>query len=503
MRYSNDREEILRDKGDIVIIAGAGSGKTTILTRKIEEDILNNRSHYKIAAMTFTNKAANEIKSRISIRSKGHYIGTNDGFVENEIIRPFIRDVYGNEYNKDFEISYSVNDKFDSFEFGLLKLRNENKLGTYNNNSKNFKFELAKQILKKSKVAKQYIRAKYFKMYIDEYQDSDKYMHELFMYIKNELKIKLFIVGDIKQSIYEFRGASPKLLKDLSENENNGFSKYELIENFRCTKNIQNYANIVVKRDKSYYQEVDKVEDVIGIEPIRNNTRYNGINLNNLKLFDLNKEIAILIRYSNWREEKLAENLKDLLNESGYNFTYIPKAPIEGIETTNKVIFVELAKYIKNSKYSIYDFISNLGFDVEGKEIKEIESIIKPLKEVNSNDVNSILTNLFRFLNTNVEEKEIELFKDTIENKIYDNSYNGKEFKHKIMTIHSSKGMEFEQVLIYANDFIDRDGNFTEDKLHYVAVTRAKSKLIINLDNTSYINYISSICNCKKIIKFI
>ena len=53
-----DRESILADEGNVIVVAGAGSGKTTILTKKIGIDLENNKKHYKIAAITFTNKAA-------------------------------------------------------------------------------------------------------------------------------------------------------------------------------------------------------------------------------------------------------------------------------------------------------------------------------------------------------------------------------------------------------------------------------------------------------------
>ena len=56
------------------------------------------------------------------------------------------------------------------------------------------------------------MKAKYYRIYIDEYQDSDRDMHNLFMYICKKLEIPLFIVGDLKQSIYGWRGDT---LKDL------------------------------------------------------------------------------------------------------------------------------------------------------------------------------------------------------------------------------------------------------------------------------------------------
>lgn len=239
-----DRDNILEDKGSIIVTAGAGSGKTTILTNKISIDLENNKKHYKIAAITFTKKAAKEIKERLTSSTRGQFLGTNDSFVENEIIKPFIKDAFGNDYSNEFEVVYNKN-KFNTFNEGLELIKNQNKLGTYFDNKKNFKFELALKILLESRVSRQYIQARYFKLYIDEYQDCDKDMHNLFMYINSELNIKLFVVGDPKQSIYQWRGAAPELFYGMLNDKYNNFNKYELVENFRCCKDIQNYSNLL------------------------------------------------------------------------------------------------------------------------------------------------------------------------------------------------------------------------------------------------------------------
>lgn len=67
----------------------------------------------------------------------------------------------------------------------------------------------------KSSACRLYLQAKYFKIYIDEYQDCDKSMHMLFMYICDTLGIDTFVVGDEKQSIYIWRGAYPEAFKSI------------------------------------------------------------------------------------------------------------------------------------------------------------------------------------------------------------------------------------------------------------------------------------------------
>lgn len=194
------QEKIVNIDGNLIVRASAGTGKTFTLVSKIAHDIGKNHNHKVIAAITFTIKAANEIKERLTIDPDRHFIGTNNSFAIEEIIKPFMRDVYGSDFDLDMSTDYSL--KFDSFDKGISQVKNNQLLGAYSDSKNNFIFQLAYDILTKSRACREYIKARYFKMYIDEYQDCDKDMHALFMYICDELKIETFVVGDEKQSIY-------------------------------------------------------------------------------------------------------------------------------------------------------------------------------------------------------------------------------------------------------------------------------------------------------------
>ena len=85
---------------------------------------------------------------------------------------------------------------------------------------------------------------RYFRIYVDEYQDSDKDMHAFFMYINEKLKIPFFIVGDIKQSIYEWRGGYPDGFKMLLQSDK--YTSFKLLHNFRSNEQIQNYASVFI-----------------------------------------------------------------------------------------------------------------------------------------------------------------------------------------------------------------------------------------------------------------
>lgn len=463
------RKSILLDEGNVVISAGAGAGKTTVIVNKIKYDLRNRKSHYRVAAITFTNKAASELKQRIGIMDNDHFVGTLDGFIEGEIIKPFIMDALGNAYNDEYQSTYKEN-QFTSFNDGLELLRTKKVLGTYVDNNKNFKFRLALRILENSIVAQQYLRARYFKIFIDEYQDCDKDMHTLFMYIKDKLGIKLFLVGDLKQCVYKWRGAYPDQLKALIDKaKENDFSYYELLQNFRCCPGIQNYSNVIYRKNKDLYTKLETVGAVIGIE---DENKW-------IEQLDLSKSIGIIVRAN-----KDGRELRDRLMAQGYNFTFIPKTPIDDLGTPNTKILIELACYTKNSRYSIYDFINTLHLELTTEERVKLEKIIRPLKQINNSasEIEAIIDKVFGFLDISfwgIEEKS--KFVDSVLNSDYDDAFNGKDHIHRILTIHGAKGLEFDQVVIFGKDYNLYGEKDAEE--HYVASTRGREKLVVVLQD--------------------
>ncbi|MDR9794854.1 ATP-binding domain-containing protein, partial [Aeribacillus pallidus] len=219
-----------------------------------------------------------------------------------------------------------------------------------------------------------------------------------------------------------------------------------------------------------------------------------------LGILDIENEIAILVR-----KNEQAKIIVSELNENGHNFVYIPRTPLDR-GTKNAGILIELAKYAKNPRYSVYDFINELVGEYSPKEIKEINNIIKVFKEerINEEQVTSALIELFNKLGLSMDIKELKSFCKVVLGTEYDIAFNGSEYKHKVMTVHSAKGLEFDQVIIFASDYRVFQGDGLNE--HYVATTRGKDKLIIILDDEKYIYHlldIKSKCNVKSIEKLI
>lgn len=476
------KQDIINNKGNIVIDAGAGSGKTSLIIEKIVNILKNKTTHYTIAATTFTNKAANEIKDRLNkseIRNimKSCFIGTNDSFVMEEIIIPFKNDVFKFNDLNNIESDYSL--KIETFNEGINFFTKDFKIGTYKDPKNNFKFQLALHILKNSLAARRYLKSKYSNLFIDEYQDCDNDMHELYLYICQILNIKLFVVGDKNQCIYMWRGANPKYFEDLSKN--NKFSHFKLNKNFRSEKQIQNYTNFFYSKDKNIYTNLDSKDNVLLI-----NNQYKK-DLFKLKILDKNRKIAFIVKTN-----KDAKNLCEEINkmrESFNDFVYIPKTPINNISSSSSWIAEIIVKIIFNKKYNEYTLKNDLPLEIN---ITNLRKMVKNFRNTkNKSEFLTEVRNLYEILGYELNDNEYNAIIETLNNNEYKKAYEDNVHNHVVMTIHSSKGLEFDEVILFSKDY-----NLTKEEEknnHYVSITRAKKKLIIFYDiQDDYIRLLKS-----------
>lgn len=463
------QKEIVEQSGNLIVRASAGTGKTHTMVSKIVYDIEHQHSHKVIAAITFTIKAANEIKERLSIDTRDHFIGTNNSFVIEEIIKPFMKDVYGKDYKVDMSTDYSV--KVNSFADGIAMVKNDQLLCSYSNSKENFIFHLALDIVKKSSACQLYLQAKYFKIYVDEYQDCDKDMHEFFMYLCDNLKIDTFVVGDEKQSIYIWRGAHPKSFMSIWEKEN--FSTKFMRDNFRSCKQIQNYSNLLCKETRILYSPMSDLSPVIILRTAQQNWTSSV-----LPYINFNKKCALL-RYSNDNAKLCAEEMKN----AGLDFTYIPQTPIADITTESAWLYNAVAKYFIVSTYSEYDFRNEIPNEIVGNKriINYIKQVLVSLKECieeeNSDKFKKKIEIMAQYLGYTTKPEHCQRLYNTITDTKYHPAFSVDRLQRIAITFHSSKGLEFDQVILFVSDY--RLVKEQEIYNHYVAATRAKSQLIM------------------------
>jgi len=293
----------------LIIIAGPGSGKTRVITSKIAHLQKNGVNPREIIAVTFTNKAAKEMKERlinelgedavkkmwvstfhsacVRIISENHnkinlprhftiYDQQDSKNILKKILKEIVKDELAEtELNTELnyiqkEISTAKNDSMNPKEYAEdvrenqvydIWLRYEEKLK--NSNALDFDDLLlkTKELLMIPEVREKYQkRFKY--ILIDEFQDTNKVQYDITKLLKGSNQ-KLTVVGDLDQAIYSFRGARPSILQNLDKD----FEKTSVItldQNYRSSKSILNFAKALIAENESKYRPDLFTENELG-----------------------------------------------------------------------------------------------------------------------------------------------------------------------------------------------------------------------------------------------
>lgn len=278
--------------GQCLVLAGAGSGKTRVLTSRVIRLIERGIRPQNILAITFTNKAAGEMRSRIlssNIAEAGSiFIGTFHSFglkiirenldmlnltnnftiLDSDDVLSIIKKIIKDEgidpkytspsYVKN-RISFIKNENLTENEISLYFSNNEEQIiidiyNRYqnilkNNNSVDFDdlLLLPTKLLSENKEILEKYQEHYKYILIDEYQDTNKVQYQLTKLLANKYQ-NIFAVGDPDQSIYMFRGANYKNILNFEKDYPNS-KVIPLLINYRSTKNILDVANKVISHN--------------------------------------------------------------------------------------------------------------------------------------------------------------------------------------------------------------------------------------------------------------
>ena len=311
--YLNDRqkEAVLYGDGPLLILAGAGSGKTSVLTKRVAYLIKERAvSPKNIVAITFTNKAAKEMKERIikEVGKEGYdiQISTFHSFGLRIIRENYEKLGYEKNFTiidsddsltvvkkilKDMGIDYArfnpkfiknqisscknemvtpekyqnlVNDELSAITYKVYKKYQDTLL---RNNSLDFDDLLIKpiELFNKYKEVLENYQELFKYVFIDEYQDTNEAQYILSKMISAKYK-NICVVGDDAQSIYSWRGANFKNILNFEKDYKN--AKVILLEqNYRSTKTILNAANSVIKnnmnkKDKNLWTDNETGEKI-------------------------------------------------------------------------------------------------------------------------------------------------------------------------------------------------------------------------------------------------
>ena len=310
----NDKqyEAVINTEGPCLVIAGAGSGKTKVLTHKIAYLMQEkNVAPWNILAITFTNKAANEMKERVAtlvgeqakdlwmgtfhsicvkiLRSHIEKIGFTSSFIifdtsdQRTMIKRCVKeldldDKMFTDRSVQSEISNAKNEMLEPDQYEARAkgdFRREKIALIYEKYQKNLKennaidfddiINFTIKILKENPEIKEYYSNKFRYVLVDEYQDTNKAQFTLVkLFAENNGNIT--VVGDNDQGIYSFRGADiSNILNFERDFKNSKIIKLE--QNYRCTGNILKIANSVIKNNETKYEKKLWTENEVGNLP--------------------------------------------------------------------------------------------------------------------------------------------------------------------------------------------------------------------------------------------
>ncbi len=580
------KEAVMHVDGPCLVLAGAGSGKTKVLTERIVNLINNGVSPYNILAITFTNKAAREMRERVynSIEEEANkiFIGTfhslglkivrenasvigysnNVTILDRDDVNTLIKR-FMKELNLDTEhypvksilnkISFAKNEglspeEFDKFakaplDMAACKVYKMYESALKRSNSVDFDdlLILPLKIFKKDKSVLEKYQEHFKYILVDEYQDTNMVQYDMCKLLASKYR-NLFVVGDMDQSIYSFRFANYMNVINF-EKDNKDAKVIVLDENYRSTNNILNAANDVIKNNKERKEKNlwsskgngDKIKYIRCDNELEEASTVVRLTKELLDKGEKPSEIAVLYRTNGqsrvFEEAFLKENIpfkivgsyffynrkeiKDLIsymhliynNNDDASLERVINVPRRGIGSKTIERLRSEASISDKSMFEVVSSGKELGFknliidltneskntDLVGlvDVILDKTGIRKELEEKNDLESEIRLENLneFKSIALAFQEKGIFSLEEFLENisLVSDkNEYKEVDDGINLMTLHSAKGLEFNDVFLVGmeegifphNRSFESESELEEERrLCYVGITRAKEHL--------------------------
>ena len=433
---SNQKEAVIHEKGPCLVIAGAGSGKTRVLTYRIAHLIKNGVDPFSILALTFTNKAAKEMKERIEnivgTEARSLWMGTFHS-IFSRILRS---DGYKIGYPSNFTI-YDTQDSKNLIKAIIKELNIDPKLYKENvvynriSNAKNrlisFKEYINNPILQEEdasslrpKIGEIYkiysqrcfksqamdfddllfntnvlfsehidVLNKYQQLFkhvlIDEFQDTN-FCQYLITKRLASVHRNIFVVGDDAQSIYAFRGAEIRNILKF-EDDFEELKTVKLEQNYRSTKTIVKAANSVIDKNKSKLSKEVWTEN------------------------DEGELISIKESFSDNEEGKIVSNLifeeknRNQLTNSNFAVLYRTNSQSRSIEEALRRIGIKYKVFGGVSFYQrkeVKDLLAYLRFSINHNDEQSFRRIINyPRRGIGQTSIDKII------ISSNKEDKSL------------------------------------------------------------------------------------------------
>ncbi len=598
MQNLNEAQEkaVKTTEGPVLIVAGAGTGKTRVITERIVNIIKSGTAPFNILAITFTNKAASEMRERVNhALSRDKELNRPISFAERPFISTFhalgVHIIRENSILLGLNKNFTIFDRSDSKRVIKESLQNLSldpkqydpgiilnmisrakgdgiNLLTYKDHAKGYMEEVVAEVWEKydNQLAKEKaldfddlllktanlleshpeVKKKYSEtwkyIHVDEYQDTNRVQYKIVRYL-TQFHNNICVVGDADQNIYSWRGATIENILNFEKDYPNA-SVITLEKNYRSTKIILEAANGIIKQNKlrkkknlytdndggekislsTSYTETDEARNIAdearnlvekGVDPreiavlyrtnfqsraieeafIKKNIKYQMLGT---KFFD-RKEIKDVLSY-----------LRSALNRDSWSdINRIINVPVRGIgkATIAKVASNNTADLPQNMQIKISNFwklLDDIKTEAQNKKPSEVIKFIiqetgieKSLREGDSEGEERLLNvrelvSVASQYDTLIGEEGIQALLTNTALATDQDDLEKNENAVKLMTIHASKGLEFEYVFIAGMEQdlfpykhmdeaeINKNEEEEERRLFYVALTRAKKKVFLS-----------------------
>lgn len=467
MLNEQQKKSVKHMDGPCLVMAGAGSGKTKVLTSRIAYLIEQGVMPYNILAITFTNKAATEMRERVShivgntkafigtfhsfgvkvIRENPEAVGLTPNFtiIDSDdslsVIKKILKNknldskkfspnyiknkisFLKNEMLSDKEINQTMNTPIDKIVVSIYKEYEET---LHKSNAVDFDDLLIKPVklfMERNDILNNY-QDHYPYILIDEYQDTNPVQYKMSKLLSQKYR-NIFVVGDMNQSIYSFRQADYRNILNFEKDFKDAVI-IKLEQNYRSTQVILDAANSVIKNNKDH-------KDLRLWSDKKNDTL-----INYMRAYDGVHEIKLVIDETN----KL---MNDYKSYNSFAILYRTNAQSRVIEET-----------LLSSKvpYKIFGGFSYLNR-------KEIKDLIAYLKYINNTSDEVSLRRIINTPKRGIGDATINNLEKTsiIDNKsIFDCLSTKKELEFKNLILDAQKFLENHTLTELVDFIIEKSG---------------------------------------------
>lgn len=446
----------------LLITAGPGSGKTTVLTRRLAK-IISENIHFpqNCLAITFTRKAAQEMKIRLQtiLKEKAKNINIH---TFHSLCFSILKEQYeAAGLNKDFQVM-SEQEKELCTDKSILE------------NTLDFDqlINLTVKLLEENPEIQQLYRERFKYTSVDEYQDIDENQYKLIRLLVPE-NGNICVIGDPNQAIYGFRGGDSKFFQNFTQDYKNA-QPISLKNNYRSTGNIVDASNQMIESFNivSMYEKPHERITIHTAPTDKSEAEFIASTIENLigghNLFSIDSS-----RTAGQKSELSFSDFAILYRTS----SQLPPI-IEALDRTG-MPYVTVSNEPLCSKKPVHDLLSRL---TDGKNIiEQLEDLSKEFADkIDNNTINFLLDTARNFETKTdfIHEISMSTEADTLDKRAD---------RITLMTLHSSKGLEFKCVFIAGLEdgilplYKAKEENETEEerRLLYVGMTRAEERLFL------------------------